>query len=85
MAAVGAGECHHRLVGLSPRSTQVGDSICILYGGSVPFILRRHEIAGGLMAELISESCVDGKMDGEALTCLTKECLDTIETDFRIR
>ncbi|KAG7006525.1 hypothetical protein G7Y79_00014g037000 [Physcia stellaris] len=59
-----------RFFGLAPNEARVGDMICILYGCSVPVILREikdrstQEI---LHYELIGESYIYGLMDGEAV------------------
>jgi hypothetical protein len=54
-----------RLVGLGPRKTQEGDVIAILYGCSVPVILR--PVVGTHDHEFIGEAYIHGKMDGEAI------------------
>jgi hypothetical protein len=73
------------LLGLAPRDAQVGDRICILFGGSVPFVLRRHQKMANSCWEPISESYVNGKMDGEALIGLSKESIKATQTEFEIR
>lgn len=57
------------LFGLAPMGTQVGDIICILFGCSVPVILREHRSPKGEFDyfELIGEAYVYGLMDGESL------------------
>jgi hypothetical protein len=62
--------CHRRLIlskrkylGLAPELTEPGDKICILGGGSVPFILRQEE--GRWIS--VGESYIHGIMDGEAV------------------
>ncbi|KAH7256186.1 heterokaryon incompatibility protein-domain-containing protein [Fusarium tricinctum] len=46
-------------IGLRPPDTQVGDSICVLLGGSVPYALRRNH----------DNTCyIHGIMDGEFFT-----------------
>ncbi|KAI1457590.1 heterokaryon incompatibility protein-domain-containing protein [Annulohypoxylon moriforme] len=67
--------------GLCPPKTKVGDFICILYGCSVPVILR--EGPDGTM-ELVGEAYVHGKMDGEALEEF-QENSAWEEEEFRIR
>jgi hypothetical protein len=59
-------------LGLSPAEAEKGDLICILYGCSVPVILR--EIEGGQVPEyrLIGECYLHGMMDAEAISGLTK-------------
>lgn len=54
--------------GLAPMVAQVGDSICILFGCTVPVVLRRCEDdAGAVYFQLVGESYVHRIMDGEAL------------------
>ena len=50
-------------IGLGPRSMRRGDSVCILSGGAVPFILRKVQDH----YKLIGESYVHGIMEGEAI------------------
>ncbi|KAI1212937.1 heterokaryon incompatibility protein-domain-containing protein [Annulohypoxylon truncatum] len=52
------------LFGLCPPETQVEDIICVLYGCTVPVVLR--EMSDGYM-KLVGEAYVHGKMDGEAM------------------
>lgn len=70
--AVLAGKaCHERKffitqegrMGLCPRNAREGDKIVILYGGSVPYVLREME-AGRW--SFVGECYVDGYMFGEA-------------------
>jgi hypothetical protein len=51
------------LVGIAPGQTEKGDKVCILYGCSVPVILRKK----GRFYEYIGEAYIYGKMDGEAI------------------
>ena len=73
-----------KLFGLGPKGTQVGDLICILYGCSVPVILRperdpfSHEIKH---YEIVGESYIYGMMDGEAIS---KVKLETDEQEFKL-
>jgi hypothetical protein len=53
------------LLGMAPRRARKGDLICILYGCSVPVVLRPHVEKGGY--SFIGECYVDGFMNGEAL------------------
>ncbi|CZR68976.1 uncharacterized protein PAC_18877 [Phialocephala subalpina] len=57
-----------RLFGLAPTSAQEGDLICILFGCSVPVILRRVGPPDDHFYYLIGEAYVHGVMDGEALS-----------------
>ncbi|RSL63216.1 hypothetical protein CEP54_005312 [Fusarium duplospermum] len=53
------------LFGLCPPKSKEGDFVCILYGCSVPVVMR--ESSSGRYMTLIGEAYVHGKMDGEAL------------------
>jgi hypothetical protein len=63
-------------IGLAPFHAEVGDLICILFGGQTPFILRNcshahpklpHAFGGeGKTYLFVGESYVHGIMDGEA-------------------
>jgi hypothetical protein len=56
-------------MGIFPPNTQVGDLICILFGCSVPVVLRPL----GRVVQLVGECFVYGIMDGEALDRPHKE------------
>jgi len=51
-------------LGRVPRGSEVGDKICILFGGSIPFVLQD---AGDGYFTFIGECYIHGIMDGEAL------------------
>ncbi|KAF1972664.1 HET-domain-containing protein, partial [Bimuria novae-zelandiae CBS 107.79] len=55
-------------VGIGPASSQPGDMICVLAGGTVPFIVRRDVRSRRLSRRfaLIGEAYVHGIMHGEA-------------------
>ncbi|KAK6823316.1 hypothetical protein RU639_006047 [Aspergillus parasiticus] len=56
------------LFGLCPPGTKRGDFICILYGCSVPLVLREVSRKSRQHCfKVIGEAYVHGKMDGEAL------------------
>ena len=60
-----------RLFGLGPRGTQLGDRICVLFGCSVPVILRPQIDRSGskiMHYEVVGESYIYGNMDGEAIS-----------------
>jgi hypothetical protein len=57
----------NRWIGLAPTDARVGDLICILYGCSVPVILRPQTVDGRDVWILIGECYVHGLMDGEAM------------------
>ncbi|MCJ1238061.1 hypothetical protein MMC14_006049 [Varicellaria rhodocarpa] len=50
-------------MGWAPPDAQVGDLICVLLGGRVPFLLRPH----GNMFRLIGELYIHGLMEGQAM------------------
>ena len=56
------------LLGLAPAETKKRDLICILYGCSVPVVLRMHskDKTGKEYFQFIGECYVHGLMDGEA-------------------
>ena len=58
----------HELLGMGPDTTKRRDLICILYGCSVPVILRpqKDEKTGEEYFQFIGECYVHGIMDGEA-------------------
>ncbi|KAF2174689.1 hypothetical protein K469DRAFT_613736, partial [Zopfia rhizophila CBS 207.26] len=87
-AVVAGKACDERLffftrdghMGLCPRAARVGDLIVILYGGSVPYVLRRHSDD---CYTFVGECYVHGMMFGEAL--VKKERYDIKEQVFRLR
>lgn len=61
-------------VGLGPNKAHENDLICILFGCSVPVVLREKKAQGQTTKEykFIGECYVDGMMDGEAIEELSK-------------
>jgi hypothetical protein len=57
-----------QLFGLAPTKTKIGDFIVILFGCSVPVILREVKTADDYYFELVGEAYVHGMMDGEAFS-----------------
>ena len=53
-------------LGSGPKSHDAGDSVCILAGGSVPYLLRKVGDQGGNRYTFIGEAYVHGMMHGEA-------------------
>jgi hypothetical protein len=53
----------HGRLGLGPRDVKKGDEIVILFGGHVPYHLRKEDSQHRLIGELF----VDGLMTGESL------------------
>jgi hypothetical protein len=64
-------------IGLAPSLVKDGDIIVVLYGGRVPYILRRVDTipVDGITKptyQLVEDSRVAGLMYGEAITMLDK-------------
>jgi hypothetical protein len=63
------------MIGLCPAGSRVGDLIVVLYGGSVPYILREVEAAPGSSGEnsdqtlyhFVGECYIQGKMSGSVV------------------
>ncbi|CZR65424.1 uncharacterized protein PAC_15324 [Phialocephala subalpina] len=60
----GRGDDHEPLYGIGPRDLAIGDMICILFGCSVPVVLRKVSTEQYIF---IGECYVHGMMDGESL------------------
>jgi hypothetical protein len=77
-----------KLFGLGPPKASHGDVVCVLFGCSVPVILRkRQDKEDGKVIdyfEFVGEAYVYGKMDGEAVTRLTEEELKKKLTEFQL-
>jgi hypothetical protein len=77
------------LFGLAPTAAAVGDAVCVLFGCSVPVILRKRLSEGAPGAnpyyELIDECYVDGIMAGETIMELEKEEMEAQTVEFEIR
>ncbi|KAI1762802.1 heterokaryon incompatibility protein-domain-containing protein [Hypoxylon sp. FL1150] len=76
-----------RLVGIGPPDSRADDLVCILYGLSVPCILRPTWRGGGDdytpdYFKFVGEAFILGQMDGEAIKHLSNEELEG--QDFRI-
>jgi hypothetical protein len=56
-------ETRRGCLGISSMHAEIGDRVCILFGSSVPFVLR----PSGKTWKIIGEAYVHGIMDGEAL------------------
>ena len=56
------------LIGLAPRNAQVGDTIAVLEGGQVPFIIRGPNGDGDSKTwRMVGDTYVHGIMDGEGM------------------
>ena len=51
-------------MGLFPQTTRVGDEICVISGGYIPFVVRRQS---GSNFQLVGECYVHGIMNGEVM------------------
>ncbi|KAF2194106.1 HET-domain-containing protein [Zopfia rhizophila CBS 207.26] len=73
------------LFGLAPEVTAARDIVCILFGCSVPVVLRKVEEHSGdnELYELIGEAYVHGKMDGEAVQ--DKKLVRDVRRQFFLR
>jgi len=71
-------------IGFVPRDSRNGDHICILFGVSVPVVLRHHQREMTSCWQLVGEAYVDGRMDGEELCSLSKEDLASKTVEFQI-
>jgi hypothetical protein len=54
------------ILGMAPEKSRVGDLVCILYGCSVPVVLRK--VGDGTQLVFIGECFMDGYMSGEAVS-----------------
>jgi hypothetical protein len=73
------------IVGLMPKHARVNDQLCVLYGCSVPVVLRKHFFGDKHCWELIGEAYVEGYMDGEGISLLSLPTLKATEHEFEIR
>jgi hypothetical protein len=70
-------------IGLAPMAAEVGDIICILYGCSVPVVLRPQSVDGKTFFHLVGECYVHGLMDGEVAE--TAVATGYVEREFELR
>ncbi|SPJ72129.1 related to heterokaryon incompatibility protein (het-6OR allele) [Fusarium torulosum] len=63
-------------IGLGPPDVRVGDSICVLLGGSVPYVLRQNSDDSWCY---IGECYIHGIMDGEIVTKAVKSKTEPVE------
>ena len=77
-----ATEDRDAILGLAPNNAKSGDYVCVLFGCSVPVVLRKHDdYRGGTHCELVGECYAHGRMAGEAVSGMTAEELSrTTET-----
>jgi hypothetical protein len=72
-----------RPFGLGSRHIQEGDIVCILFGCSVPVVLRYFETTRDY--KFIGECYVHGNMDGELLAGMDEENILKSTVEFNIR
>jgi hypothetical protein len=58
-------------IGLAPSDAEIGDKICVFYGGSVLYVIRKNKEKPGYT--FVGECYVDGFMNGEAAALLHGE------------
>ena len=75
---------------LVPKNTQPGDSIALLYGCNVPFVLHSHQKqdrGGAKLYRMLGECYVHGMMDGELNNyrkTMPKPMLQQVEMTFEL-
>ncbi|KAF2656359.1 hypothetical protein K491DRAFT_678121 [Lophiostoma macrostomum CBS 122681] len=73
------------LFGLASRDTKLNDRICILFGCSVPCILRPYVSSNGTeYFEFVGEAYIYGIMEGEAVATLGKDELKAQTRVFQV-
>lgn len=73
---------NYPLFGLAPEEAKIGDEVCILFGCTVPVILRKTKgLTNSDTYNLVGEAYVHGKMDGEAVQdkVVVKDLTQTFE------
>jgi len=72
-------------LGLAPRQAQLGDIICIVFGCSVPVLLRKDLSDHGDYYRLIGEVYLHDMMDGQALFGKSDDEVKDISRIFMLR
>jgi hypothetical protein len=70
-----------QLFGLGSRYTREGDIVCLLYGCSVPVVLRP---VGESHHEVVGECYIHGKMDGESIAAMNMDAIIKATMTFDI-
>lgn len=90
------GKSGDKLFGIAPLDVKAGDLVCILYGCSVPCILRHTLYGSGsdskedgskdpsYFFQLVGEAFVLGNMDGEAIMDFSEGELEKVSYDFHL-
>ena len=68
-------------MGLMPRGAMLGDSVCVIFGSHVPFLVRRvpHDEAGTNRYQLVGECYLQGIMNGEVMASTPESEMREIE------
>jgi hypothetical protein len=79
-------EDHRMLVGLGPRDMEAADLLCIVFGCSVPVVLRRRSKDPEDMSSmsLVGPCYAHGCMEGEPFAGLTQEEIDSMSTNYNL-
>ncbi|CAG7557460.1 unnamed protein product [Fusarium equiseti] len=67
-------------VGIGPRCMKAGDQLCILFGGSTPYIIRPASVADEYL--YLGSAYIHGIMDGEVIDAWEKD-KDSENQEFR--
>jgi len=74
------------LFGLGSRYIKGGDLVCILFGCSVPVVLRKcGDDSPNLHYEFVGECYIHGKMDGEVLAGMDEESIAKATVEFNLQ
>jgi hypothetical protein len=74
------------LFGLGSRYVKGGDLVCILFGCSVPVVLRRcGDDSLNVYYEFVGECYIHGKMDGEVLAGMDEESIAKATVEFNLQ
>lgn len=57
-------------MGITARGVKQGDTVCLLYGTNVPFILRK---VGDALFTIVIEAYIHGLMDGKGMQDLPND------------
>lgn len=80
-----AGQLGENEFGLAPRHAQIGDIICIVFGYSIPVLLRKDLSDRGDYYNLIGEVYLHDMMDGQALFGKTEQEVEDTGRIFMLR
>jgi hypothetical protein len=79
-----AGELGQERFGLAPRQAQKGDIVCVIFGCSVPVLLRKHTLNYVDYYQLIGEVYLHDMMDGQALFGKTEQEVRDETKEFKL-